>query len=71
METASAYWSHSPSRRSVTLQMTDHLVCVECGAVAPEGAVDWKAEIGDDLRDDDPPDVEILCPTCWRREFGS
>jgi hypothetical protein len=31
---------------------------------------DWKADVGDDPRDDDPPKVVILCPVCWEREFG-
>jgi hypothetical protein len=31
----------------------------------------WKAEIGDDLRDHDPPEVVVFCPECWEREFGN
>jgi hypothetical protein len=50
--------------------MSGRLVCVECGATASGNAKDWKAEIGDDLRDDDPPEVVILCVDCWKREFG-
>jgi hypothetical protein len=50
--------------------MSEHLVCVECGTIAAQRAESWKAEIGDDPRDDDPPEVVILCPECWRREFG-
>jgi hypothetical protein len=46
------------------------LVCVECGAVAADPADGWKAEIGNDPRDDDAPEVVILCPECWEREFG-
>jgi hypothetical protein len=50
---------------------SETLVCIECDTVAPEPAEGWKAEIGDDLRDDDPPEVVILCPECWDREFGA
>jgi hypothetical protein len=50
---------------------SETLVCIECDTVAPEPAEGWKAEIGDDLRDDDPPEVLILCPECWDREFGA
>jgi hypothetical protein len=50
--------------------MSEQVICRECGALAAEGAEGWKAEIGDDLRDDDPPEVVILCPDCWKREFG-
>jgi hypothetical protein len=46
------------------------LVCAECGTTARPTAKGWKAEIGDDLRDDDPPDVVTFCPACWDREFG-
>jgi hypothetical protein len=31
----------------------------------------WKAEIADDLRDDDPPEVVMFCPDCWEREFDN
>jgi hypothetical protein len=48
----------------------EQLVCVECGATASGSAEGWKAEIGDDLRDDDPPVIVILCADCWEREFG-
>jgi hypothetical protein len=44
--------------------MNDSLVCVECGTVAPDPADGWKAEIGDDPRDDDRPEIMILCPDC-------
>jgi hypothetical protein len=47
------------------------LTCSECGRVAPPNATGWKGEIGDDLRDDDPPEVVVFCPECWAREFGS
>ena len=51
--------------------MNEQLICVECRTVAPDGAVGWRAEIGDDLRDNDLPEVVILCPDCWEREFGT
>jgi hypothetical protein len=44
--------------------------CVECGRIAPAAAIGWKADIGDDLRDDDPSEVVMFCPECWEREFG-
>jgi hypothetical protein len=46
------------------------LRCAECVRLAPPDAPGWKAEIGDDLRDDDPPEVVMFCPECWEREFG-
>jgi hypothetical protein len=50
--------------------MSEQLVCAECGMVARDQADGWKAEIGDDVRDHDAPEVVILCPDCWEREFG-
>jgi hypothetical protein len=44
--------------------------CAECDRVAPLGASGWKAEIGDDPRDNDPAEVVLFCPECWEREFG-
>jgi hypothetical protein len=44
--------------------------CAECGRIAPPDAPGWKADIGDDPRDDDPPEVVMFCPECWDREFG-
>jgi hypothetical protein len=49
---------------------TEPLQCAECGKVAVAEAEGWKAEIADDPRDDDAPEVVILCPECWAREFG-
>lgn len=46
------------------------LRCAECDRRAPTTAQGWKAEIGDDVRDDDPPEVVMFCPECWSREFG-
>jgi hypothetical protein len=37
---------------------------------APPDGLGWKAEIGDDQRDDDPSEVVMFCPDCWEREFG-
>jgi hypothetical protein len=51
--------------------IAEPLVCKECGTTASGNAEGWKAEIADDLRDDDPPEVVILCPRCWEREFGA
>jgi hypothetical protein len=50
--------------------LAEPLLCAEYGAAASGNADGWTAEIGDDPRDDDPPEVVILCPECWRREFG-
>jgi hypothetical protein len=47
------------------------LRCVECGTVAPPGAHAWKAELADDPRDDEEPELAIYCPWCHLREFGS
>ena len=45
--------------------------CAECGRTATLNAERWKAEIGEDPRDDDdPPEVVMFCPECWEREFG-
>jgi hypothetical protein len=46
------------------------LRCAECGREAPPDALGWRADIADDLRDDDPPYVAVFCPECWEREFG-
>jgi hypothetical protein len=40
--------------------MSGRLVCVECGATASGNAEGWQADIGDNLRDADPPEVVIL-----------
>jgi hypothetical protein len=45
------------------------LPCAECGKEAPPDARGWRADIADDLRDDDPAFVVVFCPTCWEREF--
>jgi hypothetical protein len=42
------------------------LVCVECEAVGPAGALGWKAL----LTDDEPADVAIYCPDCASRELS-
>ena len=50
---------------------TDHLVCVECGAVAPPDALGWRAYlvgVHDVL--DDGETVAVYCPQCAEREFG-
>jgi hypothetical protein len=47
------------------------LCCAECRRVAPPDAPVWKADIGDDLRDNEPPEVVLFCPECWEREFGT
>ena len=41
---------------------TPTLFCAECGCSATVRASHWKAEIGDDPRDDDPPEVVMFCP---------
>jgi hypothetical protein len=51
-------------------RVAGRLVCAECGLEAPHDASGSKAEIGDDLRDDDPPVVVVSCPERWEREFG-
>jgi hypothetical protein len=40
--------------------------CAECGREAPPGAAAWEAELGNDLRDDDPPEAG-----CLARSAGS
>jgi hypothetical protein len=52
-------------------RVAEPLVCVECGTRAPLDAAGWKADIGDDPRDHDPPEVVLFCPECWAREFGA
>jgi hypothetical protein len=47
------------------------LRCVECATVSPPGAGAWKAELADDPRDDEEPELAIYCPRCHLREFGS
>jgi hypothetical protein len=47
------------------------IFCSECAMTAPASARGWKAEIGDDPRDDDAPEVVMFCPECWHREFGA
>jgi hypothetical protein len=47
------------------------LRCVECNTVAPLGAYAWKAELADDPRDDEEPELAIYCHRCHLREFGS
>jgi hypothetical protein len=46
------------------------VTCVECGQPAPPDAAGWRAEIADDPRDDDLPEVVTFCPECWVREFA-
>jgi hypothetical protein len=40
------------------------LLCAECAALSPPGAVGWRADlVGDE-------DVAVYCPECAAREFG-
>jgi hypothetical protein len=50
-------------------RVADQLVCAECGTTAPPDAHGWKAEIGDDPCDEDPPEVVMFCAECWQHEF--
>ena len=53
-------------------EQTEHvLVCVECAAEAPPGAVGWRAVLA--VGDEDAEDVlevAVYCPTCAAMEFG-
>jgi rubredoxin len=53
-------------------EQIDHvLVCPECAAEAPPGAVGWHAVLT--VGDEDAEDVEevaVYCPECAAREFG-
>lgn len=53
-------------------EQTEHvLVCVECAAEAPPGAVGWRAVLA--VGDEDTEDVlevAVYCPTCAAMEFG-
>lgn len=46
------------------------LRCVDCGGESLRG-IGWRAYLADDPRDEDPPEVAILCPACAEREFGN
>jgi hypothetical protein len=49
-------------------EQTDHvLVCVECVAEAPPGAVGWRAVL---TVGDEDEEVVTYCPECAEREFG-
>jgi hypothetical protein len=53
-------------------EQTDRvLVCVECVAEAPPGAVGWRAmfTVGDEDAEDEEM-VAVYCPECAEREFG-
>ena len=44
---------------------------VECGRIAPPGAVGWRALLT--VGDEDAEDIEevaVYCPECAAREFG-
>jgi hypothetical protein len=40
------------------------LKCAECGARSSGRAVGWRAHIGYDVRDGEPPEVFVFCPEC-------
>ncbi len=46
------------------------LRCEECGAVATDAAVGWRAYRVFDPEEDDAPEVVIYCPVCAAHEFG-
>jgi hypothetical protein len=49
----------------------DHLICVECRAIAPPEVPGWRAflvGVHDEL--DDEETVAVYCPECAAREFG-
>jgi hypothetical protein len=47
------------------------LVCVECGRVADDEAVGWRAYREDPPDEDDPPSLAIFCRNCAAREFDA
>ena len=54
-------------------EQTEHaLVCVECAAEAPSGAVGWLAYLTVGNEDaEEIEEVAVYCPVCAaRREFG-
>lgn len=46
------------------------LRCIECRRESATGSR-WRAYLAHDPRDNDPPEVVVLCPSCAEREFGS
>jgi hypothetical protein len=59
-------------RRHEVLTMNDrHLVCAECGAVAPPDGRGWQAHIivGPEHAENEE-EVAVFCPKCIEREFG-
>jgi hypothetical protein len=50
------------------------MTCVECGAVADEGADGWRGyrtDLAESADDDTVPAVMVYCPECAEREFGA
>ena len=45
------------------------LRCVECGATSETGE-GWMAALADTTDDEEPDEIVLYCPECWRREFG-
>jgi len=43
---------------------------LEWGATAAGCRTGLASRDRGDPRDDDPPEVAVLCPDCWEREFG-
>jgi hypothetical protein len=46
------------------------LHCVECESWIVGHAPGWRAYLAKDPRDDEPPEVAVLCPECAEWEFG-
>lgn len=59
--------------RGGRLHSATMLRCQECRRIAETAAEaqGWRAYIGDDPRDDEPPEVAVYCPSCAAREFGA
>jgi hypothetical protein len=60
-----------PAVRAADNHSATRLVCVECGRQAPPDASGWKAELADDPRDDEPAEVAVYCPRCWRGSLAT
>lgn len=53
-----------------SLGVEPRLRCAECGRLADERALGWRALHGREQPEDEP-DVFVFCPACAEREFGA
>jgi hypothetical protein len=62
------HWKREADAFSFPVGMeTATLVCVECGAVAPRGAEEWRLYRID--AEGEEPELAAWCPECATREF--